>query len=181
MLENDISNKGNPSEIIDDLKSVLDLCKLKFPGVTVRVVEPLGRSISAQQDRRYNQCANFLASQLNLMVGRENVIPCPQILKTATKRFFINERSGLIHLNKSGIELLSRSYQESILGKSTFRNQHIGHLRNVNNEKDHTRNYTRRNLSSMNPNFQRCNNSPRYEDTKLMEAVSNLVRLIKSS
>ena len=102
VLDNDLSSRKEQSEILVELASLVKQCKSKFPEVKVKIVEPLGRDISFHHNRWYNQKADFVVSKLKDMVGPENIIPCPRVLKTATTKFFIREQKGLIHLNDRG-------------------------------------------------------------------------------
>ena len=123
-LDNDLSSKKNQFEILDELTSLVNQCRNKFPGIQVKVVEPLARSVSFHHDRWYNQKANFIVSKFKDVVGLENTISCPKVLKNANTNFFIKETKGLIYLNYHGYELLNDAYQKSMLDNTPDHNPH---------------------------------------------------------
>ena len=118
ILDNSIGYKSS-DQCGSKLLDIIKLCHSKWPGVTVKVVEPLGRKFyDPVVNERYCTIADRLCQSLPGLVGEENVIHIPNILKSPDESHFDREANGLIHLNRDGYKLLAMAYKDWVLQRS---------------------------------------------------------------
>ena len=117
----------SPSEIIKTIGEIVDICKSRFPGVAVYVVEPLGRSV-AEDPQKYWRTAARMCEMLYTVPGIQ-VVSIPANLKTADATLFVRERGGYIHLNRDGVGALSRAYTNHFVGGGRGGGGHVKGLR----------------------------------------------------
>ena len=118
ILDNSIGYKSS-EQCGNKLLDIVKLCHSKWPDVTVKVVEPLGRKFYDQViNEKYCTIADRLCQSLPGLVGEENVIHIPNILKSPDESHFDREANGLIHLNRDGYKLLAMAYKDWVLQRS---------------------------------------------------------------
>ena len=112
-IDNDIGEVSN-GEIIQKIEEIVHICHSRFPGVTVNIVEPLGRCY-VNGPQVYWKNAVRLCDMLSSVTGVQ-VVAIPDNLRRADATLFVRERGGFIHLNSDGVGALSRIYKDYFLG-----------------------------------------------------------------
>ena len=112
-IDNDIG-EISPKMIIERIEELVGICRSRFPGVELYVVEPLGRYL-VDGPQIYWRNAVRVCEMLASVVGI-NVVSIPGKLRTADAVLFVRERGCYIHLNSDGVGALSRVYRSCFLG-----------------------------------------------------------------
>lgn len=112
-IDNDIG-EISPKMIIERIEELVGICRSRFPGVELYVVEPLGRYL-VDGPQIYWRNAVRVCEMLASVVGI-NVVSIPGKLRTADAVLFVRERGCYIHLNSDGVGALSRVYKSCFLG-----------------------------------------------------------------
>ena len=112
-IDNDIG-EISPKMIIERIEELVGICRSRFPGVELYVVEPLGRYL-VDGPQVYWRNAVRVCEMLASVVGI-SVVSIPGNLRTADAVLFVRERGCYIHLNSDGVGALSRVYRSCFLG-----------------------------------------------------------------